>query len=133
MKIRLLPAAILLLAVAGCGATPGSAAAGDAAEALLRAHQDGDGSAACALLAPETAAEVARSAGRPCPEAITGEDLPAPAAVTGVTVDGQWAKVVVGADAGTLFLAMFPGGWRVAAAGCRPRGERPYDCTVHGG
>jgi len=28
---------------------------------------------------------------------------------------------------------MFPGGWRVVAAGCQSRGERPYDCVVDGG
>ena len=33
----------------------------------------------------------------------------------------------------TVFLATFPGGWRVVAAGCTPRGDRPYDCTVAGG
>jgi hypothetical protein len=32
-----------------------------------------------------------------------------------------------------VFLAMFPGGWRVVAAGCQSRGERPYDCVVDGG
>jgi hypothetical protein len=32
-----------------------------------------------------------------------------------------------------VFLAAFPGGWRVVAAGCTPRGDRPYDCTLQGG
>ena len=46
-------------------------------------------------------------------------------------VDGQWARVRLSDD--TVFLGMFAGGWRVVAAGCTPRGERPYDCTVAGG
>ena len=33
----------------------------------------------------------------------------------------------------TVFLAVFPGGWRVVAAGCTPHGDRPYDCVVQGG
>jgi hypothetical protein len=129
-------AALLLFAVGGCAITPERRdAAADVAVRLLRAVQDGDGAAACGLLAPETAAAVAEAAGRPCADAIGDEQLPGPGDVTGVDIDGQWAKVVMRADAGdgTVFLAMFPGGWRVAAAGCRPRGERPYDCSVQGG
>jgi hypothetical protein len=40
-----------------------------------------------------------------------------------------------GVDEGrqVLSLAGFPGGWRVVAAGCRPRGQRPYDCVIDGG
>jgi hypothetical protein len=45
-------------------------------------------------------------------------------------VFGQWARVVLDSD--TVFLASFPGGWRVVAAGCQPQGERPYDCTLRG-
>jgi hypothetical protein len=42
-----------------------------------------------------------------------------------------WAQVRLDDD--TVFLAAFPGGWRVVAAGCRPRGEaEPYDCAVEG-
>jgi hypothetical protein len=78
---------------------------------------------------------VAQEAGKACADAIGDEDLPDPGDVTGVDIDGQWAKVAMTADGGdgTVFLAMFPGGWRVAAAGCRSRGERPYDCAVQGG
>ncbi|MFI5915826.1 hypothetical protein [Dactylosporangium sp. NPDC051541] len=126
---------LVLVAAAGCGVPPSAAAAAAEAVALLRAHQRGDGQAMCALLAPDTAAELARSSGTNCADAVGDEDLPDPGAVTDVTVDGQWAKVVIAAadDDGTVFLATFPGGWRVVAAGCRSRGERPYDCTVNGG
>jgi len=57
--------------------------------------------------------------------------VPEPGSVTHVDVYGQWARVVLSDD--TVFLAAFPGGWRVVAAGCQSRGERPYDCTVQGG
>ncbi|MGA4845294.1 hypothetical protein ACOBQB_03065 [Streptomyces sp. G5(2025)] len=29
-------------------------------------------------------------------------------------------------DRDTLFLPSFPGGWKVTAAGCTPRPEKPY-------
>jgi hypothetical protein len=124
-----------LLAVAG---TAGCAPAGDRSPAaaatavgFLRSVGAGDGGAACAVLAPDTAREVARSDDRPCPEAILRQDLPAPGSVTGTDVFGQWAQVRLAGD--TVFLAVFPGGWRVVAAGCAPRPDQPYECTVQGG
>jgi hypothetical protein len=130
MAAVLLPLAVA--ALAGCAAAGGRGqAAADVATRLLTAVQGKDGAAACALLAPDTASEVEQSGGKPCPEAILDEDLPGPGAVTGSAVYGQWAQVRVGAE--TVFLAAFPGGWRVVAAGCKPRGDRPYDCEVQGG
>nr|BFE59710.1 hypothetical protein GCM10020063_042360 [Dactylosporangium thailandense] len=127
---------IAVLALAACsGADARADAAAGTAQRLLTAVQAGDGAAACALLAPDTANEVGQSSGRSCPDVIGGVDLPGPAAVRRVEVYGQHAEVAVAAPDGdgTLFLALFPGGWRVVAAGCRPQGERPYDCTVQGG
>jgi hypothetical protein len=98
---------------------------------LLTAVADRDGTAACTVLAPDTLAELEQSAGASCPDAILEEDLPEPAEVRHVDVYGQWARVVLADD--TLFLAAFPGGWRVVAAGCQAQGERPYDCVLQGG
>jgi hypothetical protein len=125
-------AALLIGALAGCADTGErrDAVAGVATR-LLTAVRDGDGAAACAVLAPQTAADVEQSSGRSCPEAIVEEDLPEPGPVAGVDVYGQWARVALADD--TVFLAVFPGGWRVVAAGCKSRGERPYDCAVQGG
>jgi hypothetical protein len=130
--------AVLLAAVSVASVLSGCADGGGRRDAvsrvalgLLSAVADGDGAAACADLAPGTAAEVASTAGQDCAAAILDEHLPAPAAVSGVDVYGQWARVVLADD--TVFLAAFPGGWRVVAAGCQSRGERPYDCTVQGG
>jgi hypothetical protein len=123
---------ICVLALAGCSSVgERGEAAGSVAVKLMTAVDSKDGASACATLAPDTLAELEQSAGKPCAEAILDEDLPKPGPVTGTDVYGQWAQVRLSDD--TLFLAVFPGGWRVVAAGCTPRGERPYDCTLQGG
>ena len=124
--------ALLLLAPAGCGSVGerGDAAAGVALR-LLTAVEGRDGSGACATLAPDTLSELEESAGQSCAQAILDEDLPAPGTVTGTDVYGQWAQVRLTGD--TVFLGVFPDGWRVVAAGCTPRGNKPYNCAVQGG
>src|SRR3954464_4677376 len=96
------------LTLAGCGYVGDRGTAADAvAMRLLTAVHAKDGAGACAVLAPDTAAEVAQSGDKPCAEAILDEDLPDPGAVTGTQVYGQWAQVRLTAD--TVFLAVFPG------------------------
>jgi hypothetical protein len=120
------------LAATGCGGPGGREDAASAvAVRLLDAVDRGDGAAACATLAPETLADLEKSADQPCDQAVLDEDLPAPGTVTNTNVYGQWAQVRLDDD--TVFLAVFPGGWRVVAAGCQPRGDRPYDCELQGG
>ncbi|MCA2216506.1 hypothetical protein [Jidongwangia harbinensis] len=119
-------------ALTGCASVDerGDAAAAVAVR-LLTAVQGDDGAGACAVLAPETRAELIDSAGRPCAEAILDENLPGPGPIEATAVYGQWAQVRLAGD--TLFLAVFPEGWRVVAAGCTPRPDRPYDCVLQGG
>jgi hypothetical protein len=120
-----------VLAVTGCGsASDREDGAAEAARRLLEAVAARDGETACAVLAPDTVAEVEDSADQPCAEAVLDADLPEPSDVESTDVYGQWARVVLADD--TVFAAMFAGGWRVVAAGCRSRGERPYDCSVQG-
>jgi hypothetical protein len=66
-------------------------------------------------------AEAEASSGQGCVDAILDADLPEPARVESTDVYGQWGRVVLTDD--TEFVAMFPGGWPVVAAGCRSRGE----------
>lgn len=115
---------------AGCGHDARQDAVSDTAERLLTAVRAGDGAAACDVLAPATVSALEHSAGAACADAILDEGLPAPAAVRQADVYGQWARVVLTDD--TEFLAAFPGGWRVVAAGCQSRGERPYQCALQG-
>jgi hypothetical protein len=120
---------VTVLAVTGCSSVGvREEAASAAALRLLDTVAAGDGEAACALLAPDTAETVAEDA--PCAEAILDQELPRPGTVTGADVYGQWAQVRLDVD--TVFLAAFPGGWRVVAAGCTPRESRPYQCSVEG-
>jgi hypothetical protein len=127
--VLLWSAAALLSGCADVGDRQASAAG--IATRLLTAVGEKDGAAACAMLAPDTAAELEQSAEKPCAQAILDEDLPAPGTVDGTDVYGQWAQVRLTDD--TVFLAVFPGGWRVVAAGCTPRQDRPYDCALQGG
>lgn len=115
--------------VTGCGSlAPNSSAAADAAVAFRNAVQQSDGAAACRLLSPETLHEVAQSAGKRCQAAIVEEPVGGRGGPVHVDVYGQGARVVFADD--VLFLADFPSGWRLTAAGCTPRGDKPYDCLV---
>jgi hypothetical protein len=122
---------VIMLVLTGCaivGAREDAASA--VALRMLTAIAADDGATACGTLAPETLAELEQSAEKPCAQAILDEDLPPPGRVRQSRVYGQWAQVRLTGD--TVFLAVFPGGWRVMAAGCTPRGERPYDCVLRG-
>jgi hypothetical protein len=131
IQFRIVVAALPLLMVAGCGTDGRSAAVTSVATRMLQAVARSDGATACDLLAPRTAAEVADSEGKSCPDAILQEHLPAPGRTRSTQVFGQWAQVRMDGD--TLFLAVFPDGWRVVAAGCTPRREdEPYNCAVQG-
>ncbi|KOG41248.1 hypothetical protein [Streptomyces decoyicus] len=89
----------------------------------------------CATLAPATREELEQSARSRCDraigQAIEEQELPAAGAVRGVDVYGDQARVLLEQD--TLFLAHFSAGWKVTAAGCRPRPQRPYQCEIKGG
>jgi hypothetical protein len=118
------------LVAAGCAGEPGVSAPAEIARRFHAAVARRDGAAACSLLAPQTRAELVQSAQQPCPAAVISEEVPRVGGVrTSSTFDTQ-AQVRFAGD--TVFLAEFPGGWRVVAAACTPRPPLPYDCQIKG-
>jgi hypothetical protein len=127
-------AALLTVAIAGCGASgPGLGPARAAARRFESAVASGDGGGACDTLAPETRQDLETSGNQPtpCPEALVGQHLPVGTSVRSAVVYGDQALVTFGKD--TVFLSRFASGWKVTAAGCTPRPRRPYDCALKGG
>lgn len=118
--------------LAACGSTDGREAdVSAAATSFERALRGGDPTAVCAALAPQTRRETEESERKPCADAVAGLNLPAGEPLDGVDVYGRQARAVLASD--TLFLSQFPDGWKIVAAGCRPRSGQPYQCAVKGG
>jgi hypothetical protein len=128
---RLWLGAAVTSAAALTGCSGQQSAATSVAGQFVRALHASDGTAACRLLAPETESELVQSAGKPCPTALLEEKLPSRGAVGRTQAFGTMAEVRLPTD--TLFLARFKSGWRVMAAGCKPKPGHPYDCTLQGG
>jgi hypothetical protein len=120
-----------LIAVSACTG-PGADQAGQVAGSFTRLASDDPGKA-CDLLAPGTREEVEKAAEKSCAEALPDEDLPDPSPLVSVEVYGHDAIARFGND--TVFLARFPEGWRITAAGCQagPNDAKPYDCDISGG
>jgi hypothetical protein len=115
------------LLASGCAGSQDDAATA-AAQDLLGAVRDGDGAAACRVLAPAAADELEKSSGEPCERAILEEDLGDGSGDARVEVFDTMAQVRVGAD--TVFVSRYDGRWRVVAAACTPVPGRPYDCSI---
>lgn len=118
---------------AGHGACngPGAAEAGQVAESFDKLAQDSPDQA-CNLISDYQRTTFEKEEKQPCAKALADADLPEPSSVESVDVYGHDARVVLGKD--VVFLARFPEGWRVTAAGCKPRAkDDPYDCVLSGG
>jgi hypothetical protein len=121
--------AVVLLALAGCGSERREADASAVAEQFTAALAEGDVATACDALAPETSESLVFSEGQECEQSLGALRLPG-GSVLEVAVWGDRAQVRTESD--VLFLTEFETGWKVAAAGCRSQGERPYQCEVSG-
>lgn len=127
-----LAAALGAVTLSGCSSLgPDRTEAGEAAVAFHAAQRDADGERACALLTETTRTAVAESADEPCASAILDEDLPAADQVLDVAAYGRNARVTLDGD--VVFLSVAGGTWKVTAAGCQPRPDAPYDCSLTGG
>lgn len=129
-------AAAVLALVSACSAAPHASAAEDAATALVEAVAAGDGAAACALLAPSAVEALETERSSACEEAVLEpevvEDLAdADAAeVSRSRAYGRQAQVRLEGD--TVFLTLSGTSWLVTAAGCTPRTDQPYECSIEG-
>jgi hypothetical protein len=143
--VAALSTVVALSWVSACASGEADQAAGVAAD-FHAAVAPREAVGVCALLAPETRSELEQSAQRPCDKAVLAESIPDVGGVQDSKMFGGKAQVrftsardgradTLG-DAGiadTVFLARFPGGWKVVAAACTPRDRLPYDCRVEGG
>ncbi|GAA4899789.1 hypothetical protein GCM10025789_17600 [Tessaracoccus lubricantis] len=118
---------VAALALTACSADAREAQAADAGRAFVAAEP----AEACALLAPKTRKKLEKESGTDCATALQEVGLPAGGDVEGAEVAVESAQVRL-ADQ-TIFLARFPEGWLVTAAGCQREDEdpaQPYDCEV---
>jgi hypothetical protein len=116
-----------VLAWGGCGSDI-SGAASSVAERFHAAFAFGNGTVACALLAPPTKAAMPQSGQAPCSSAILDEDIPDAGQVLERKHFGGQRQVRPRGD--TAFLGRFADGWKVVSAACTSRGELRYDCRV---
>jgi hypothetical protein len=115
-----------LVLVSGC-----SEVAQQGASAAAVAFVKAEPAQACGLLAPDTADAVESDSGTDCETGLSQLDLPKSAEVRRVEVAVESAQVQF--DDQVVFLARFPDGWRVTAAGCvrdDPDPAVPYKCEV---
>jgi hypothetical protein len=117
-----------VLVVTACGASPNEQPVLTAAQAFEAAVTGKNGLGACQLLT-ERARQSTESFGQHCADQLTQLDGNV-GAVQKVEVWGDSAEVRFEND--TMFMARFPAGWLVRAAGCQPQGEQPYQCEVGG-
>ena len=91
-------------------------------------REHGDGERACDELTADTLTEFESQEGKPCAEAILDAGLTPGEVVRSDVAETSAAVDLVGGT--RLFLDHTPEGWRIGAAGCRPRPGGPYDCEV---
>jgi hypothetical protein len=136
MRRPLLVAAVGMMAgaatvISGCSAlNPGTDAAVETVQRFRGELAAGHAGRACALLAPHTVEGVEDGETGSCPDKLARLSLPHSGALTDSRAYGRSAQVLLQDD--TVFLTRSGNEWRITAAGCIPRGERPYDCDVKG-
>ncbi|MBT2269677.1 MULTISPECIES: hypothetical protein [Rhodococcus erythropolis group] len=124
---------LLLVATAAAGCSSLQADSGAAAEIAQQFHaalQAGKGAEMCSVVAASTAEHMEMVTGTTCEDGIVEAGVPAAEGVTAVDVYGRAAQVRMHGD--TVFLTKTSQGWKVIAAGCRARGDEPYECRVEG-
>jgi hypothetical protein len=125
--VRLVAVVIVAgVAAGGCVASADGKAVRAATAEFSAAVEHGDGERACADLVPKAAQSLA-SGGSSCADEIRKLGLHG-GDIANVQVWGDYAQAAVGT--GTVFLTRWGSGWKVSAAGCTRRTDRPYECEV---
>jgi hypothetical protein len=126
-------AALLLVVLfgvllAGCGTSGDRRGARAAVERFNAALERRDGRGACDELTEGAAAKLESSEKKPCDQAILSLELdPSGVANVEVFVTSGRADLTSG---GATFLDETSQGWKIAALGCEPRPEQPYECEL---
>jgi hypothetical protein len=97
---------------------------------FVSAIADSDGGAACTLLDDDAVKDVEARTRSDCAEGILTLGLPDAGRSQSTEVFGRSALVRL--DTGSLFLTLGGPSWRIRAAGCEPREDAPFECTVDG-
>jgi hypothetical protein len=128
-----LTALVTCLASAGCGTSGDDRRVGTVTDDFYRALRAHEGSGACDQLSKGAVDSLESASGRSCEQAITGLDLPGTgSAGTTVYLDSARAEVAGAGAKEAVFLDRTSRGWRISAAGCKPKGDAPYDCELEG-
>jgi hypothetical protein len=126
-RAALIPLAAAV-ALMGCGTGDDRRQAREAVERMYAAVESRDGAAACEQLTEQAAAALERQTRRPCQEGVLDLELVG-MRVARVRVYLTSAEALF-VEGDTAFLDRTSRGWRVSAAGCKPRGRRPAECEV---
>ena len=128
-----LTALVTSLAGAGCGTGDDERRVRSVTDRFYAALQGHAGERACAQLSENTVNALESASGRSCAQAITALPLPGRRTARSIVyLDSARADVAGAAQGEAAFLDRTARGWRISAAGCRPKGDGPYDCQLEG-
>jgi hypothetical protein len=130
--MRVIPALVVCLAVAGCGTADDRTQARAVTERFVTAFEQHRGQEACEQLSDATAEELETQEQKPCEEAITEVEFTGgTVAKTEVYVTNAKVDLTSGES---LFLNREASGWKLSAVGCRATEgaptDQPLDCEL---
>ncbi|MFN2615724.1 MAG: hypothetical protein ABR581_01225 [Thermoleophilaceae bacterium] len=120
--------ALLAIAGAGCGTDNSSQAVRHTVQGFYAGLQRHDGAAACRELSDDARSSLESQEKKPCDQAVLSLGLSSsPIGPVQVYVTDARANLTGGE---AVFLDQTPQGWKISAAGCKPKHEKPYDCEL---
>jgi hypothetical protein len=126
---HVLPLAVALLALSGCGRSGDRATVRAVAEGFYAAVDDHDGARACGWLSADARQALERDESAPCARAVERLQLSGRRAQRVEVYVTNAAVALRGGD--TVYLQDTARGWRIAEAGCRGPGyDQPADCEL---